>query len=110
MEFRVVDNVLVVALKGSLKESKDAAEIRERVSAELSAGRTSFIIDFSQSDYVNSEGLSCLLELFKRIKQAGGRLILADVGKRVSDILRVTKLNHVFEMAESLEQALGRLR
>ena len=55
-------------------------------------------LDLSDADYLDSSGVGWLLTCNKRIRQAGGRLTLHSPHPIVTNVLRVLKLEKVFEI------------
>ena len=55
-------------------------------------------LDLSEASYLDSSGVSWLLACHKRIKEAGGNLSLLHPHPAVAIVLRVLKLERVFEV------------
>jgi Anti-anti-sigma regulatory factor (antagonist of anti-sigma factor) len=60
-------------------------------------------LDLSEAEYVDSSGIGWLLSCHKRIKQAGGRLLIERPHPIVANVFRVLKLERVFELADASE-------
>jgi anti-anti-sigma factor len=58
-------------------------------------------LDMSEANYLDSSGVGWLLLCHKRMKQAGGRLLIERPHPIVQNVFRVLKLEKVLEMAES---------
>jgi anti-sigma B factor antagonist len=56
------------------------------------------LLDLSGIRYVSSTGLGLLVGLNHRIRAAGGRLLLGNVGPAVREVLAVTRLDTVLEV------------
>ncbi len=59
------------------------------------------LLSLSQVDYLDSSGVSWLLNLHKSFRTAGGCVILHSVDPMVMQVLRVLKLDKVFLIAPS---------
>ena len=81
------------------------AEIRQRVRAQLEQGRATVIVDLSRTEYVDSSGLGTLVLLNKEARAAGGCLVLAGLSDHVRDLLRLVRLDEVFTIATTVEEA-----
>lgn len=55
---------------------------------------------------VDSTGLAALLAMRERLDRDGGRLLLAEPGRRMLAVLRITHTESSFEMFDTLEAAL----
>ena len=92
-----VDGELIVGNRGDLKQG-----VLER----LSEGARKFVVDFSQSTYIDSSGLGVLVSLSKKIREADGALRLAGLNEDLRTLFELTKLDTLFHIADSREAAL----
>ncbi len=81
------------------------AEVRQRVRAQIEQGRPTVVIDLSRTEYVDSAGLGTLVLLNKEARAAGGCLVLAGLSDHVRDLLRLVRLDEVFTIAATVEEA-----
>jgi anti-sigma B factor antagonist len=81
------------------------AEVRQRIRSQLEQGRATVIIDLSRTEYVDSAGLGTLVLLNKEARAAGGCLVLAGLSDHVRDLLRLVRLDEVFTIAATVEEA-----
>jgi anti-anti-sigma factor len=57
-------------------------------------------LDLSEADYLDSSGVGWLLACHRRLKQAGGRLLIERPPPIVANVLRVLKLEKVLELPD----------
>jgi anti-sigma B factor antagonist len=81
------------------------SDVRQRVRAQLEQGRATVIVDLSHTDYVDSAGLGTLVLLNKEARALGGCLVLAGLSEHVRDLLRLVRLDEVFTIASTVEEA-----
>ena len=81
-------------------------QVRERVRAQLEQGRATVVVDLSRTEYVDSAGLGTLVLLNREARAVGGCLILAGLSEHVRDLLRLVRLDEVFTIATSVEEAV----
>jgi anti-anti-sigma factor len=67
----------------------------------------SVVVDLGDSVYIDSSGLSWLLVRHKRLRAAGKKLILHNVPPMVMDVLKVMRLDQVFDLADDERSALN---
>ena len=67
------------------------------------------VIDLAGVPYMNSAGLSSLINLAARSNLSEGRVVLAAAPPFVANVLEMTKLTKFFEIAKSVDEAVGRL-
>ena len=88
-----------VAVTGEVTQ-RDFGPLREPL-AEL-LGPTAYTrnvqLDLSDASYIDSGGVGWLLTCHKRVRQAGGKLTLHAPHPIVANVLKVLKLEKVFEI------------
>ena len=68
------------------------------------------LADFSQVSYIDSPGIGCLIGIYTSIlKNASGRFVLANLNRRVRDVLELTRLANVIPIYPSEDAALAAL-
>jgi anti-sigma B factor antagonist len=82
------------------------ADVRQRVRAQLEQGRSTVVVDLSRTEYVDSAGLGTLVLLNKEARAAGACLVLAGLSDHVRDLLRLVRLDEVFTIAASVDEAM----
>lgn len=99
------NDLVIVELEGELVVG-NREELRDLLLAQLADGAGKFVIDFQKTNFIDSSGLSVLVGLWKRIREEGGDLRLANLTEDLRDYFRLTKLDGVFWIADSREAAL----
>lgn len=67
------------------------------------------VINMQNVGYIDSSGLATLVELLKKVKQKGGNLSLSQVSEKVRSLFEITKLDRLFSIYSSNEEALKSL-
>jgi anti-sigma B factor antagonist len=73
----------------------------------LEAGDRKFLIDFTKTGFIDSSGLGVLVSLSKKIRDEGGDLRLAGLNEDLKTLFELTKLDTLFAIADSAQQALS---
>jgi len=60
------------------------------------------VLDLTEVDYVDSSGLGALVSLYVTAKRANCKLDLVNLGERIKDLLRITRLASLFEGHEDM--------
>ena len=97
--------VLVVDVGGQLIVG-NRQELKQRVLDELERGERRFLIDFAQTGYIDSSGLGVLVSLSKKIREQGGELRLANLNEDLKTLFELTKLDTLFQIADTRDHAL----
>ena len=97
--------VTVVQVDGQLIVG-NRQELKDLVQAALDRGDRRLLIDFSRTGYIDSSGLGALVSISKRIREAGGELRLAGLNDDLRSLFELTKLDTLFAISETTDQAL----
>jgi len=98
--------VVVVEVDGQLIVG-NRQELKQKVLDALEAGSRKFLIDFTKTGYIDSSGLGVLVSLSKKIRDEGGDLRLAGLNEDLKTLFELTKLDTLFAITDSAEQALA---
>lgn len=82
-------------------------ELKKEVTDKLDAGEKKFVIDFSDTGYIDSSGLGALVTIAKKVREAGGDLKLAGLNDDLRTLFELTKLDTLFTIVESAEEAIS---
>jgi anti-sigma B factor antagonist len=96
----------VVEIKGQLMGGPDTGELDEKLYAIIGKEAKKAIVDLKECDWINSSGLSILIHHYKKFKDAGGELKLANLTNKVERILVISRLTEVFDVKDSIDEAL----
>jgi anti-sigma B factor antagonist len=103
---RTVNGVAVVDCDGRLVFGEESASLRDAVRSLLMMNKQ-IVLNLGGVSYIDSGGLGTLVALYTTAQNSGGAIRLAALTKRVGDLLQVTKLVTVFEVHETVEQAVN---
>jgi anti-sigma B factor antagonist len=103
------DQVHVITLQGDLIEAAQASKLMQEVDEIILDNQVRFVIDMSAVKYLNSSGLTILIRVLTKSRKAGGETVITCVGKRVKELLVITKLNTVFTVSETVKEGIARL-
>jgi anti-sigma B factor antagonist len=107
MEIEIKDyqGMKVMALSGEIDMYSSPA-LREEMMGLIDKRVTSLLIDFKGVPYIDSSGIATFVEGLKRMMSYGGRLKLIGLLEGVREIFSFSKLDKVFEIYGSFEDAL----
>ncbi|MDH3891346.1 MAG: STAS domain-containing protein [candidate division Zixibacteria bacterium] len=98
-------DVAVFQISGKIMGGEEATLFHGRVRENINLNKKSIVIDLTKVDWINSVGLGMLISALTTVKNAGGRLVLANITS-IESILSLTRLIKVFENYDSLQAAL----
>ena len=82
-----------------------APALRERIIALVEGGTTILIVDLTHVEFLDSTGLGVLVGALKRLRGIGGGFGLVCDQERLLKIFRITGLDRVFTLYETVEAA-----
>lgn len=82
-----------------------APQLRERLVALVEDGARQVVVDLSRVEFLDSTGLGVLVGAFKRLRNVGGDLSLVCPRERLLKIFRITGLDGVFTIHDSVGAA-----
>ena len=102
MSFRATKEgeTVVIAAEGQLVAA-NRQQLREAVVSEIERGARAFVIDFSETGYVDSAGLGALVSLSKRIRESSGSLRLTNLNEDLRTLFELTRLDTLFALDDS---------
>ncbi len=65
------------------------------------------LISFDNVDHLSSAALGTLITINNKIRGKGGQLRLANIDPQIYEVFVITKLNKLFQIHDSAEQALA---
>jgi anti-sigma B factor antagonist len=103
---RNVGEVVILEMFGKITIGEGSVQLRDSVGKLLDASRNKIILNLSGVTYMDSSGIGELVSRYTTTKNAGGRLKLLNLPKKIKDLLMITKLLTVFEIYEDEQAAL----
>ncbi len=104
---KIVDDIAILTLNGDLIGDPETTKLREKVKSLITDEIKKIVIDLSGVSYINSAGLGSLISVLTTVRNAGGDLKLARIGKRIKSIFVITQLVKVFDSYETQERAIA---
>ena len=99
------DGLMLISLKGNLMSREQAQTLLNEIDFFFNEGLKKIIIDLSEMQYMNSTGLSILINIFTQARNKGGEVVIANIPEKINQLLIITKLNSIFNIEETVEDA-----
>jgi anti-sigma B factor antagonist len=101
----VENKTLVLTLSGDLIGEESGMELIELASQQIEQGVLACIVDISDLRYINSSGIGVLITILTKFRNKGGEVCLVKPSENVKKLLIITKLNAIFNITDSEEEA-----
>ncbi|MEN6465885.1 MAG: STAS domain-containing protein [Syntrophaceae bacterium] len=102
-------DIQIIFLDGRM-DLANSMKTESRLNEMLGEGVSKIIIDFEKLEYLSSSGLRAIISLEKKLKERGGKLVLASMSETVENLFNITRLYDLFAIRKSLSEALAVFR
>jgi anti-sigma B factor antagonist len=99
--------VAVLSPEGTLWGGEETNQLRDAIDELVKQGNMFLVLDLSKVNHLNSTALGLLVSTHTNYTKRGGSVKLCALEKRISNLLVITKLSMVFEVHDTLEDALA---
>ena len=103
---RKVGGITVIDLSGKMVASENLGRLKDKVTSLIFQGDKQIILNLGNVTYVDSSGLGELVACHGSAMKGGGTVKLANTGKKIKDLLVMTKLLTVFDSHDSEDLAI----
>ncbi|MFN7972679.1 MAG: anti-sigma factor antagonist [Acidobacteriota bacterium] len=101
------DSVVILDLEGKITMGLGDRELRQSIDKLIVEGRHDVLLNFSGVTYIDSSGVSELVQSFKALRNLGGHLKIENLSNKVYSTLQIAKLLPIFEIFDNEGAALG---
>ena len=106
IEKRQVKDVTVFDLKGKILIGDSIDVLREAIKESLDKAEKNIVLNFNAVPYLDSTGLGEVVRSYTSVKKEDGVIKIANLTDKVQDLLSVTKLITVFEVFDTVDEAV----
>ena len=90
-------------------DGSNASQLEGALQAQVEAGETRLVLDFSQLRYISSAGLRVLLVVARRLQGVGGQMLFCELAEDIAQIFEISGFNNILEVHASRHEALKAL-
>jgi anti-sigma B factor antagonist len=101
--------VTVLELSGRVTLGEESNQLRTKIKDLLAQGKKRLVLDLGNVSYIDSAGLGTLVAGYTSAQSQGANIKLANLTKRFNEQLNITKLVTVFEVFDSVADAITSL-
>jgi anti-anti-sigma factor len=105
---RAGENV-VASVRGEI-DLHNSPELRDvllnKLIGEASAPPKKLVLNLEQVPYMDSSAIAVLVESLRKVQRGGGKIYLTNLQPRVKGLLEIARLNAIFVIAASEDEAL----
>jgi anti-sigma B factor antagonist len=104
---RLQEGISILKLRGRLTFGPEDIILNDEIRHAIAARRVHLIIDLGEVDKIDSAGLGTILYARAELRRAGGGLALANLRPSHLKVLLVAKLETVFDVFDSEQDAIN---
>ena len=101
-------DLVVFSIDGDF-DSRNAGDAKEEIRTTILDGASRVVINLEGVTYIDSAGLGTLVSALKTAKENESNIWLCGLSDQVKMVIELTRLHHVFDIIDSLEEALEKL-
>jgi anti-anti-sigma factor len=105
---RTTEKAAVIELHGDVSSDGDAA-IKEAYRNAVADGAATILFNLSQTQYINTSGISVLISVVMEAKKAGHKILVCGVSPHYKKVFDLVRFSVYVTMFDTEEQALGSL-
>jgi len=107
---REVDGPVIADIVGKIALAEGTMLLRDTIHDFLKQGNNRIILNLADVDFIDSAGLGELVRSLASIRSHGGQLKLVSPSENVHKLLKITKLDRVFDIEQDEASALVSIR
>jgi anti-anti-sigma factor len=107
VEKKHLENFTILYVEGLIKLGESAEFFSSALENVLKNESTNVIIDFTKIDYIDSTGIGELVGYLGKFTTQNRKLILVNPSERIQRLLKLAKLDAVFKIYESEDEAVA---
>lgn len=109
-QHEIVDGIFLLKLSGDLIGENRGPELMELANEQVNNEVRLCAIDISEVRFINSSGIGVLITILTKFRNVEGEVVLINPSDQVKKLLIITKLNAIFTIVDSKEEAFQELQ
>ena len=104
---KIVDDIIIVTLKGKLILQADTDQLHEHIKSVLDRDVKKIILNLKNLSRISSLGIGAILRALTIVREANGDLRLTGLDTNIKNIFEITKLIGVIQIYDQIDQAMA---
>jgi anti-anti-sigma factor len=100
------DDVVVLTLAGEISLDEGDLVLSKHVDTLIKQSHVKLVLDLSGITYIDSAGMAMMVAQLKEVRRHGGAMKLAALTAKTQQLFAMLKLKFVFEIFDTVEQAV----
>ncbi len=100
--------VYIEFIDRNILDEANIQQIGDEIATIIEAeSKPKLLVSFEHVDHLSSAALGTLITINNKVKAKGGQLRLANIDPQIHEVFVITKLDRLFEIHDSSEEALA---
>lgn len=108
LEIRVEEGICIIKVQCELTHI-NLSELGREIENKINEGYKAFLLNLAGCAYINSEGFSYVMELYKRLKGEKKILAISNPVPDVRKLFEITKIDTVIEIFKTENEAIRKI-
>ena len=100
-------NGMIVCYAEGEIDINTSPSVKKQFDKLISSKTPKIVVNLTKVTYVDSSGLATLVEILKNMRSYGGKLRLSNMSSKVKSLFEITKLEKLFEIIATEEEAIS---
>jgi anti-anti-sigma factor len=109
-ELKKVEEIHILTVDNLMMDYENHRLLKEIEGMIIEDSHKYFIISLEELAFINSVGLSFLIAVLTKSRNAGGETIIVNVNEKITQLLVMTKLHSIFTVCDSTEDGIKSLQ
>lgn len=109
-KFKEVEEIHILTVDSLMMDYENHRLLKEIEGMIIEDSHKYFIISLEELEFINSVGLSFLIAVLTKSRNAGGETIIVNVNEKITQLLVMTKLHSIFTVCDSTEDGIKTLQ
>lgn len=106
LELKKINNFLLINPIDKTIETFNSRDFKTQLVDIINQGHHFIILDFSDIDFIDSNGLGSLVAILKLVISKQGRIVISGAKDPIQKIFNLTRLNQVIPLFSNIDEAL----
>ena len=105
-----IEGLPVFELEGKIMGGAECDNLCQRMMDVIATGQSNLVVDFEKVKWMNSAGIGMMIQCVTRLRRNGGDLYFLGVHDKVGYYFRITKLDTVLKIYNSIDEVLSQFQ
>ena len=101
------NGILVIHLKVPRMDSMQASKFKQELTPYVNSNRDRVILSLAETEYLDSSSLGIFRKFAVELHDRGGQLVLCNINPSVANLLKISRLEQLFQIATDIEAAMA---